>query len=49
MQWTPGAISGNIIAGGQGAGSAPNQLYYPSDLALDSAGNLYHEKIRNSI
>jgi hypothetical protein len=28
MQWTPGATSINVIAGGQGGGSASNQLYH---------------------
>ncbi|GAB4034268.1 SBBP repeat-containing protein [Spirosoma gilvum] len=35
------AQNGVTVAGGNGGGSAPNQLYEPTDLVLDKAGNIY--------
>ncbi|MBS1596515.1 MAG: T9SS type A sorting domain-containing protein [Bacteroidetes bacterium] len=35
------------VAGGNGAGSAANQLYYPYDVALDAIGNLYVADLDN--
>ncbi len=34
------------IAGGNGNGSAPNQLYYPGDVFVDGNGNIYIYAIR---
>ncbi|MFL2996098.1 MAG: thrombospondin type 3 repeat-containing protein, partial [Cytophagales bacterium] len=34
-------IEGVKVAGGNEAGSAANQLFYPHDIALDASGNLY--------
>lgn len=41
IERTIGAKSDRIILVGKGAGSAANQLYFPSDLDFDSKGNLY--------
>lgn len=41
QKWMPGSTSGVTIAGGNGFGTAPNQLTYPSDLCFDKSGNLY--------
>ncbi|QHV99013.1 putative Ig domain-containing protein [Spirosoma endbachense] len=35
------ATSGTTVAGGNGGGSAPNQLFGPAGLAFDGSGNLY--------
>ncbi len=41
-KWTPGAISGITVAGGNGAGSAANQLDNPrGNIYIDAAGNIY--------
>ena len=41
MKWIPGAQSGVIVMGGNGAGSNINQLEYPNDVAVDPKGNIY--------
>ncbi len=42
QKWAPGATSGVIVAGGNGAGSAANQLDNPrGNLYIDNAGNIY--------
>ena len=41
MKWAPGANEGTVVAGGNGAGSNLNQLNNPTDIHLDSSGNLY--------
>jgi DNA-binding beta-propeller fold protein YncE len=41
MRWPKGAITGSLIVGGHGVGSASDQLNYPSDLSFDRYGNLY--------
>ena len=41
QMWAPGAIEGTTIAGGNGEGSAANQLSLPRGITLDSSGNLY--------
>jgi sugar lactone lactonase YvrE len=41
QRWAPGASEGVTVAGGNGAGSAPNQLFQPAGLAVDTAGNLF--------
>lgn len=37
MQWVPGAPNGTIIAGGNGAGTASNQLSSPRGMYYDSS------------
>lgn len=41
QKWAPGASFGETVAGGNGQGSAANQLYNPGGIFLDAAGNLY--------
>jgi gliding motility-associated-like protein len=41
QKWVPGASSGVTIAGGNGLGTAPNQLNRPAGLWVDSKGDLY--------
>jgi gliding motility-associated-like protein len=44
MKFAPGSTSatpGTIVAGGNGDGSAPNQLSFPFGIALDDAGNIF--------
>jgi len=40
-KWAPGASTGTIAAGGNGYGSAANQLSTPTGIFLDPAGNVY--------
>ena len=47
MKWIPGATTGVVVMGGNGAGSLDNQLYYPNDVAIDSKGNIYAVDDRN--
>ncbi len=47
MKWIPGATSGVVVMGGNGAGSLDNQLYYPNDVAIDLQGNIYAVDDRN--
>jgi sugar lactone lactonase YvrE len=42
------ATTGVTAAGGHGAGSAANQLYFPRGLVLDRSGNLYVADSQNS-
>ncbi len=37
----PGSISGTVVAGGNGAGSAANQLNLPSGVFVDNTGNIF--------
>lgn len=41
QKWAPGATTGQTVAGGNGQGSAANQLNQPMGIAVDSAGNIY--------
>jgi sugar lactone lactonase YvrE len=41
QKWAPGATAGTTAAGGNGQGSAPNQLNNPSAVFVDGAGNVY--------
>jgi sugar lactone lactonase YvrE len=41
MRWCKGAMEGNIVVGGNGAGKRSNQFYYPIGLSFDRLGNLY--------
>jgi hypothetical protein len=51
QKFPPGSTSatnGITVAGGNGFGSAPNQLEDPSCLFLDSKGNLYVDDMQNN-
>jgi gliding motility-associated-like protein len=48
QKWAPGASAGVTVAGGNGQGSAANQLYYPSSLLIDAVGNMYISDYANS-
>lgn len=41
MKWISGATSGTVVAGGNGFGSASNQLNGILDLFVDTSGNIY--------
>jgi sugar lactone lactonase YvrE len=41
QKWAPGAAQGVTVAGGNGNGSAANQLSHPMDVAVDKNGNIY--------
>ncbi|CAF2069996.1 unnamed protein product [Rotaria magnacalcarata] len=41
MKWVEGAKEGIVVAGGQGEGDAPTQLYRPQGLFVDTLGTLY--------
>ena len=38
QRWAPGATSGVTVAGGNGSGSAANQLCVPDGVAVDASG-----------
>ncbi|CAF2961181.1 unnamed protein product, partial [Rotaria sp. Silwood2] len=41
MRWSKGATEGQILAGGNGAGSGSHQLNEPIGLSFDRHGNLF--------
>jgi hypothetical protein len=41
QEWTPRATAGVTVAGGNGVGSAANQLSFASDVFVDGSGNIY--------
>lgn len=41
VRWAPGAVSGELIAGGNGYGNAPNQIWFAAGVTLDKNGNVY--------
>ncbi len=41
LKWPPGAVTGQVVAGGNGQGSGANQLYYPWNIAVDTQFTLY--------
>ncbi|CAF4416020.1 unnamed protein product, partial [Adineta steineri] len=41
MRWREGDTRGSIVVGGNGEGSASNQLNVPTRLAFDNEENLY--------
>ena len=47
QRWAAGATAGVTVAGGNGAGSAANQLNYPLGMYLDGSGNIYVADTRN--
>lgn len=50
QKWSPGATSGTTVAGGNGEGSAANQLDYPQDIYVDASGNIFiADQINNRI
>ena len=40
-KWVIGATEGTTVAGGNGYGSAADQLYLPNNIIIDNSGNLY--------
>jgi sugar lactone lactonase YvrE len=48
QRWAPGATAGVTVAGGNGAGSAANQLDFPGSVWVDSAGNVYVADVFNN-
>ena len=41
QKWAPGAAEGVTVAGGNGAGFAASQIYYPQGVYVDSKGNIF--------
>lgn len=41
QKWAPGATTGTIVAGGNGSGSAANQLSTPIGVFVDATGNIF--------
>ena len=41
VRWKKGATAGEVLAGGNGAGSRSDQLNQPIDLSFDRQGNLF--------
>ncbi|CAF1541904.1 unnamed protein product [Rotaria sp. Silwood1] len=41
VEWAPGALAGKIVAGGNGNGSASNQLHHPTAVFVDENNNIY--------
>ena len=41
VKWAPNATQGVVVAGGNGSGSALNQLAAPFGIFVDSNGNIY--------
>ncbi|WP_165372120.1 FG-GAP-like repeat-containing protein [Emticicia agri] len=41
QKWTPGASVGVTVAGGNGQGTAANQLTYPQSVYVDKTGNVF--------
>ena len=48
MKWTEGSKEGVIVAGGNGAGDAMNQFYYPAAALVDAVGTIYVSDRSNS-
>jgi len=48
QKWAPGATSGITVAGGNGNGSAANQLSYPHAVFVDTTGNIYVNDTNNN-
>ncbi|HXO76940.1 MAG TPA: NHL repeat-containing protein, partial [Puia sp.] len=48
LKWTPGAATGIIVAGDNGAGAAADQLNGPSGCIVDKKGALYVADSRNN-
>lgn len=48
QKWEPGATSGMTVAGGNGPGSAANQLSNPGGVFVDASGNIYVADVDNS-
>jgi streptogramin lyase len=48
VRWLPGASSPQVVAGGNGAGSGPNQLHSPYDVFVSSGGSVYVSDYNNA-
>ncbi|CAF4945043.1 unnamed protein product, partial [Rotaria socialis] len=48
MKWNKGAKEGIVVAGGQGAGNALAQLYFPNGIFVDTLGTLYVADYHNN-
>ncbi|MFY7885573.1 MAG: hypothetical protein ACOVOV_12110, partial [Dolichospermum sp.] len=48
LRWTIGATSGVVVAGGNGAGNAPNQFEFPSNAFVKSNRDIYITDYGNS-
>jgi len=46
-KWAPNATTGVVVAGGNGQGSAANQLNYPSGLFVDNTGGVFISEYGN--
>jgi gliding motility-associated-like protein len=47
QKWTPGAVEGVTVAGGNGRGPGANQLHVPTSCFVDRAGNVYVADVLN--
>ena len=41
LRWESGASEGTVVAGGNGKGSALNQIHFPQDSHIDDNGDIY--------
>ena len=41
VRWPEGATVGKVVAGGNGAGDGPGQLFFPSRIAVSRSGALF--------
>ncbi|CAF2998546.1 unnamed protein product, partial [Rotaria sp. Silwood2] len=41
MKWVEGSKQGIVVAGGQGEGNGPTQLYPPGGIVVDQLGTVY--------
>lgn len=48
QKWLPGAATGITVAGGNGIGSASNQLYFPFGVCVDDTDNVYVSNYQTS-
>ena len=47
LRWESGASEGTVVAGGNGKGSALNQIYFPNDSHIDDNGDIYIADVYN--
>ena len=48
QKWMPGASEAITVAGGNGSGSASNQLDFPQDVVIDAEGSLFISDVGNN-